>query len=123
MYNINQQKPSIKSLFVDNEKKENQSTLDKEALSKLCTPTSEYLFKNCMEKSEQYNEFAEGEHVLKFSVPAAIADDEEKAEEYKANLFNSYDTKTNTDYATLGTAYFNCFFEHYNQCMESNNKI
>ena len=120
MLNINQEKPSIKTLFINQENKDDKKPLDQEALSKLCTPTSEYLFKNCLDKSEQYNEFVEGEHILKFSVPENIKEDEEKAEEYKANLFNSYDVKTNRDYATLSSAYFDCFFQHYNECMDSN---
>ena len=117
MFNINQEKPSIKTLFVNDQEKK---PLNKEALSKLCTPTSDFLFKNCMQTSEKYNEFAEGEHVLRYSVPASIQDNEEKAEEYKANLFNSYDVQTNRDYATLSQAYFDCFFQHYNECMDSN---
>jgi hypothetical protein len=120
MFNLNQEKPSIKTLFINKENKEEKKSLNKEALSKLCTPTSEFLFKNCLHKSEQYNEFVEGEHILKFSVPENIKEDEEKSEEYKANLFNSYDVKTNKDYPTLSSAYFDCFFQHYNECMDAN---
>jgi hypothetical protein len=120
MYSPYQEKPSIKTLFINQENKEEKKSLSQEALSKLCTPTSEYLFKNCLDKSEKYNEFVEGEHVLRFSVPEKIKENEEKAEEFKANLFNSYDTKTNKDYPTLASAYFDCFFQHYNECMDSN---
>ena len=120
MFNINQEKPSIKSLFINQENKDEKKSLDKDTISKLCTPTSEYLFKNCLDKSEKYNDFVEGEHILKFSVPEAIKEDEEKSEEYKQNLFNSYDVKTNKDYSTLSQAYFDCFFQHYNECMDSN---
>ena len=120
MLNINQDKPSIKTLFVNVENKDEKKPLNKEAISKLCTPTSEFLFKNCLDKSEQYNDFVEGGHLLKFAVPEKLAEDEEAAEEYKANLFNSYNKNTNTDYPTLQSAYFDCFFQHYNECMDSN---
>lgn len=118
--NIINEKPNISTLFINQENKEEKKALNQEALSKLCTPTAEFLYKNCLNKSEQYNDFIEGEHILRFSVPENIKEDEEKSEEYKANLFNSYDVKTNKDYATLSSAYFECFFQSYNECMESN---
>jgi hypothetical protein len=120
MYYINQNKPSIKILFINQENKEEKKALNKEEIINICRPTSEFLFKNCLDKSEKYNEFVEGEHILRFSIPEKIKENEEKAEEYKANLFNSYDVNTNKDYPTLSSAYFDCFFHHYNECIETN---
>ena len=114
--------PSINNFYFDKESGKLDSKLDDSFLSNLCKPTTEFLYKNCLNNSQKYKEFVEGEHVLRFSVDPAIKDNEEKYEEYKTNLFNSYDVRTNPELGTFSEAYLECFFHHYNECINANKK-
>jgi len=114
--------PLINNFYFDKESGKLDVKQDNSALSKLCRPTTEFLFKNCLPNSQKYQEFVEGEHVLRFRVDPAIKENEEKYEEYKSNLFNSYDKKTNPDFGTFTDAYFDCFFQHYNECINANKR-
>lgn len=120
MFQSNRNVPTIDNFYFDKETGKLDVKVENRALSDLCKPTSEFIFKKCLPNKEKYLEFLEGEHVLRFQVDPAIKENEEKYEEYKANLFNSYDTNTNNDYNSFSEAYFECFFEHYNECINAN---
>lgn len=120
MFGINRDVPLIDNFYFDKESGKLDVKAQNKTLSDLCKPTTEFLFKKCLPNNEKYLEFLEGEHVLRFKVKPEIKDNEEKYEEYKANLFNSYDVKTNTDKTSFSEAYFDCFFKHYNECMNAN---
>lgn len=120
MFQSTRNVPLIENFYFDKETGKLNTKLENKALSELCKPTTEFLFKKCLPNNQKYLEFLEGEHVLRFTVDPAIKDNEEKYEEYKANLFNSYDVRTNNDYASFSEAYFDCFFQHYNDCMNAN---
>ncbi len=120
---INRNVPLIDNFFFDKETGKLDVKVENKSLSDMCRPTTAFIFKKCLPNNQKYLEFVEGEHVLRFSVDPAIKENEEKYEEYKANLFNSYDVKTNTDYGTFSEAYFDCFFQHYNECMDANKRV
>ncbi len=121
MFNSSRKVPLINNFYFDKETGKLDNNADNPALSKLCRPTSEFILKKCLPNNEKYQELVEGKHLLKFRVNPAIKENEEKYEEYKANLFNSYDSKTNIeDYGSFSEAYFDCFFQNYNECINAN---